>query len=146
MRSIHSNLVFLAATVLLAVPACSRQPVYPAPLIVGRDAVIDTATLKPDVPQFFTYQYQGRNISFFVINMDGRIVSFFDACASCYKHKQGYRSEESGVTCRYCGTTFPIYKLEKGLGGCYPIKVEGRIADGKYRIPIASLEAEAGKF
>ncbi len=143
MRSPRLYAVLLLAALLIG---CTRQPVYPAPPVAGTDAVIDTATLTPDVPQFFTYQYQGRNISFFVISMDGRIISFFDACASCYKHKQGYRCEENGVTCRYCGMKFPIYKLEKGLGGCYPIKVEGRVADGKYRIPLASLEAEADKF
>jgi len=41
---------------------------------------------------------------------------------------------------------FSLNKLEKGLGGCYPIKIEGRIENGKYLIPLASLEAEAGKF
>ena len=141
------QLKLITASVLVVLFfGCTRQPVYPAPVVSGTDAVIDTALLKPNVPQFFTYQYQGKNISFFVINMDGRIVSFFDACASCYKHKQGYRCEENGVTCRYCGMKFPIYKLEKGLGGCYPVKVEGRVVDGKYRIPLASLETEAGKF
>ncbi len=143
MRSPLLQTIILLAALLIG---CTRQPVYPAPAVSGSDAVIDTGTLTPDVPQFFTYQYQGRNISFFVINTDGRVVSFFDACASCYKHRQGYHWEENGVTCRYCGMKFPIYKLEKGLGGCYPIKVEGRVADGKYRIPLASLEAEAGKF
>ena len=125
---------------------CTRQPVYPPPVVVDRDAIIDVSKLKPEIPQFFTYHFQDKNISFFVINLNGRIVSFFDACASCYKHKQGYRCEDGGVTCQYCGMRFPIYKLEKGLGGCYPVRLEGRTIDGKYRIPLASLEAEAGKF
>jgi uncharacterized membrane protein len=146
MTSIRRDLIPVVVFVLLAVPACSRQPVYPAPSIAGRDAVISVAELKPDVPQFFTYRFQDKSISFFVINLDGRIVSFFDACASCYKHKQGYRWEDDVVTCRYCGMRFPIYKLEKGLGGCYPIKLEGKTFDGKYHIPLATLEAEAGKF
>ena len=41
---------------------------------------------------------------------------------------------------------FSVYKLEKGLGSCFPIKIEGRMENGKYLIPIAVLEAEAGKF
>jgi uncharacterized membrane protein len=139
-------IIRLALLLMLILSACTRQPVYPAPPVSSTDAVIDAAMLKPDVAQFFTYQYRGKNISFFVINMDGKIVSFFDACASCYKHKQGYRSEDSGVTCRYCNMQFSIYTLEKGLGGCYPIKLEGRTAEGKYHIPLASLEAEAEKF
>ena len=136
------SVLFLVALLF----GCTRQPVYPAPAVSGRDAVIDVSQLNPEVPKFFTYRYQGRNISFFVINMDGRVVSFFDACASCYKHKQGYRTEGSGVTCRYCNMQFSIYTLEKGLGGCYPIKLEGRRENGTYLIPLNVLQAAADKF
>jgi hypothetical protein len=41
---------------------------------------------------------------------------------------------------------FSIYKLEKGLGGCYPIRVSGRLENGNYLIPLAVLKAEAAKF
>ena len=77
---------------------------------------MDAAALKPEVPQFFTYQYQGKNISFFVIKMDQKVISFLDACASCYPHKRGYRCDDSSVTCRACSMKFSLYKLEKGLG------------------------------
>ncbi len=143
MRTLLLPFVLFLALLLFG---CTRQPVYPAPALAGREAVIDITQLKPDTPRFFTYRFHDKNISFFVINVDGKIVSFFDACASCYKHRQGYRADENGVTCRYCNMTFSIYALEKGLGGCYPIKIEGSIADGKYHIPLAGIEAEAEKF
>jgi uncharacterized membrane protein len=41
---------------------------------------------------------------------------------------------------------FPLRKLEQGIGGCYPIKLEGRIKNGQFRIPVKSLEAAADKF
>jgi len=50
------------------------------------------------------------------------------------------------VSCRACGLKFSVHKLEKGLGGCYPIRIEGRMENGRYLIPLASLEAEAEKF
>jgi hypothetical protein len=39
-----------------------------------------------------------------------------------------------------------VYKLEKGIGNCYPIKIAGRMENGKYLIHRSSLEQEAGKF
>lgn len=136
----------LLAFVLLASSSCDRQTSYPAAIQHGPDIVIDASTLEPDVPTFYNYHYQGKDISYFVLKIDGRISSFLDACTSCYAHRKGYRYEDGMVICRYCNVTFPVYKLEKGLGSCYPIKIEGRMAQGKYLIPLAALEAEAGKF
>ncbi len=136
----------VAFLLLIAMTACTRQPVYPSPAISESNAVIDASSLKPEVPNFFTYRFQGKNISFFVIKLDQKIISFLDACASCYPHKQGYRYDDGSVTCRFCNMKFSLYKLEKGLGGCYPIRIEGRAENGKFFIPLASLQAEAGKF
>ena len=130
----------------LIVPACSSQPHYPSPPVSDRDAVIDVSTLKDEVPQFYTYQFQGKNISFFVLKLKDRTSSFFDACVSCYPHKLGYQYEKGGVVCRACNTRFSVYTLEKGLGSCYPLKLEGRVEGGKYRIALSAIEAEAGKF
>ena len=126
--------------------ACTQQPSYPPAAQSGPDIVIDVAGLQPDIPQFHTYRYQGRNISYFLLKIDNRVNSFLDACASCYAHHQGYRYEDGAVTCRYCNMKFPIYKLEKGLGSCYPIKIEGRMEGGKYLLPVIVLEKETGKF
>ena len=138
-------LLFFTSLFLLFT-ACSRQPVYPPPAVSGRDAVVDVSALTREVPRFFTYRYQGKNISFFVIKLNDRVVSFFDACASCYPHKLGYKCEDGAVVCRACGLKFSVSKLEKGIGGCYPIRIEGRTEKGKYLIPLASLEAEADRF
>lgn len=141
-----SSAIILLCIILVTALSCTRQPVYPPAAVSGNDAVIEISTLRPDVPEFFTYRFQGKNISFFVIKLDQKIASFLDACATCYSHKRGYRYEDDFVTCRFCNMKFSIYQLEKGLGGCYPIRIEGRIKNGKYLIPLASLEADAGKF
>jgi uncharacterized membrane protein len=126
--------------------SCSQQTVYPPAHQSGTDVVIEVAALRPEVPKFYSYRYQGRNINFFLLKVDDRILAFLDACASCYPHKRGFRYEKDCVTCRYCNLQFPIYKLEKGIGGCYPIKLEGRIENGQFRIPVKSLETAVDKF
>ena len=136
-------IVFLAS---LSGTACTRQPTYASPTIIGANAVIDTSSLKPATPLFFTYHYKGKPISFFVLQMDAGVQSYLDACASCYQHQRGYRSDDGSVTCRYCNIKFPIYKLEKGLGSCYPIKIAGTIEKEKYLISLAVLENAAKLF
>ena len=126
--------------------ACTSQQKYAAPIVAGSAVVIDVSSLQPETPSFFTYQYNNKNINFFVLRMDTGVQSYLDACASCYPHKLGYKCEDGAVVCRACGMSFSVHKLEKGLGGCYPIRIEGRTENGKYLIPLATLEAEAGRF
>lgn len=141
-----SSRIIIVLCAVFAATACTRQPVFPPPAVSGSDAAIDVSLLKPEIPQFFTYRHQGKNISFFVLRTDRNILSFLDACTSCFRHKRGYRYEENTLTCRFCNMKYELYRLEKGLGGCYPIKIEGRRVNDRYLIPLASLQAEAEKF
>jgi uncharacterized membrane protein len=136
----------ISAILLIISSSCSQQPGYPAPVRAGADVAIDVISLKPEIPVFYTYRYENRLISFFVLKSGDKILSFLDACATCYIHKRGYEYKDNVVTCRYCGTQYPISKLEKGLGGCYPIRIEGRMEHGKYLIPVSTLEATVNKF
>jgi uncharacterized membrane protein len=125
---------------------CARQPLYPAPPVTGDAVVIDISSLQPEIPQFFTYQHEGKNISFFVLKTVGKVNSFLDACATCYRHKRGYAYRDESVVCRFCSMDFSVYTLEKGMGGCYPINLEGTTGDGSYRIPVSLLESKARFF
>jgi len=140
--------VFLvvASLMLVILSACSRQVSYPSPARIGSDIVIDMSSLELEVPKFYTYQFQGKKVNFFVIKMDDKTLSFLDACASCYPHKQGFRCEDNAVICRYCNVRYPLGKLEKGIGNCYPIKIEGRMEKGKYLISADTLAKAADKF
>jgi uncharacterized membrane protein len=151
-RNAHSDMIktslikIFCWCALAVLFSCARQPLYPSPQHDGSNVIVDAASLEWEVPRFFTYQYDNKNISFFVIKIDDRVLSFLDACITCYPHKRGYRYEEGVVVCRACNQRFPVYKLEKGIGNCYPIKIAGRMENGKYLIPLSSLEQEAGKF
>lgn len=116
------------------------------PAIEGSDIVIDAGTLEPDIPKFYTYHYRNKNINFFVINIDGKIFSFFDACERCYPKKLGYRFDNGNVVCRACNISLPVSEIEKGLGSCAPIKLEGHVKDGKYFISASTIESKADKF
>jgi len=147
LRMKFSLLLILSALLLtVSSSSCSRSRSYPAAQRTGSDIVVEISTMAPEVPKFFTYRFQGKNINFFVIKMADTTLSFLDACASCYPHKQGYSCEGNEVICRYCNTRYPLGKLDKGLGNCYPIKIEGRTVNGKYLIPAATLENFADKF
>ncbi|NCO68838.1 MAG: DUF2318 domain-containing protein [Nitrospirae bacterium] len=138
---------YIILLVVLFLASCARQPDYPEPERTGSDVVINISSLKPALPEFFTYHYnKSRNINFFVINIDGKIFSFFDACERCYPKKLGYRFDNGSVLCRACDIRFPLSEIEKGVGSCSPIKLEGYVKDGKYFIPVSNIEAKADKF
>lgn len=145
LKTIRNGLPAVILCLVLAA-GCTRQPIYPSPAITGDHAAINISDLELEVPRFFTYRFQGKNISFFVIKLDERIISFLDACASCYNHKQGYQHTDTSVTCRFCNMQFSIYKLEKGLGGCYPIRIDGIVRGGTYVIPLKVLSGSGWKF
>lgn len=108
--------------------------------------MIETAQLQPEVPVFYTFHAGGKNVNFFIIKVQDKVLSFLDACVTCYTHRMGYRYEDGVVVCRACNQRFSVYTLEKGIGNCYPVKIAGRIENGKYLIPISTLEGAADKF
>lgn len=147
--SLRRARIALAAAALIAfgfISACSRQPLYPAPTQSGSNVVIDVSTLVPEVPRFFTYRHRDRNVNFFVLKVQDKVLSFLDACVTCYPKKRGYQEKDGYVVCRACDMSFSVYKLEKGLGGCYPVRISGSADKGNYVIPLATLEGHADKF
>ena len=142
----NNTIMLWSFLVLLALFSCSRQPSYPPAPQKGQDIAIEVSSLEADVPKFYTYHFQGKSINYFLLKIDNKVLSFLDACVTCYTHNQGYRYDDGYVTCRACGMRFSVYKLEKGIGGCYPIRIEGRMDRGNYLIPVATLEKMADKF
>lgn len=138
-------LLSLLTAVLVVCSSCNRPP-YPSAAQRGTEIVIDISTLEPDIPSFRSYPYQGKNINYFVLKIDDKVNSFLDACSNCYIHKKGYHVENGSVTCRNCGVKLPVSNLGKGLGSCFPIRIEGRLEKDEYHIPVKLLEAAADKF
>jgi hypothetical protein len=143
-RYLLATWCLLGACATLA--ACSRQPRYAAPPVEGENVVLQTASLPLEVPQFYSYRVKDKHVDFFVIRMQDRVLSFLDACLTCYPRKLGYEYKDGYVSCRACDTTYSIYKLEKGIGGCFPIRIEGRQEGGSYLIARSTLERNAAKF
>lgn len=136
----------LLLIVFLCVSSCARQPVYPEPLRSGSDVYVDISGVRENAPQFYTYHLNGRNINFFVMKIDGRIVSFLDACRKCHRKKLGFRFDQDSFICRACDERYPMSEIEKGFGSCYPIQLQGRTEGGKYYISVPVLEKTAIKY
>jgi uncharacterized membrane protein len=136
----------MSSLAILFLFSCSGRPTYPEPPLRGADVVIAARELLQGNPSFFTFPYHGKTITFFVIKKGDRILSFLDACAKCYPSKLGYRPEGQHIVCRKCGTRYSVADIENGFGSCFPIKIEGRVQDGEYHIPVSLLEKEADKF
>jgi uncharacterized membrane protein len=139
------KLLYTALSLLFLI-SCSRQPVHTVPAIEGTDIVIDAGTLEPDIPKFYMYHYRNKNINFFVIKMNGKILSFLDACMNCYPAKLGYRFDSGYIVCKRCSVRYSVSEVEKGFGGCFPIRILGRLKGSKYLIPVSALQRESGKF
>ena len=146
MRKNIKTTAVLLCLLLFVLPSCSPQPRYPAPPRSGNDVMIDIAALRPEVPEFYTYRHRTRNINFFVIAVNKKVFSFLDACVSCYPKRLGYRYDKGYVVCRACDVSYSVYKLDRGIGGCYPIRIAGRVEKGRYLIPLSTLEGMADKF
>lgn len=126
-----------AATAVIAftIISCSRMPAYErAPLNNAGDVAINIKTLKGKVPVFYTYDFDGRRIDFFLIKVNGNVQSYFDACAMCYHKKLGYRVEGNEIVCRACNLRYTADELKTGLGSCHPIPLPGRTENGTYII------------
>lgn len=126
--------------------SCSGQPVYSEPSLRGSEVVIDVDTLGSETPIFFTFRYHGKNINFFVLKVNDKVLSFLDACMSCYPSKRGYRVDGRAIACRTCDVRYSLSDIEKGFGSCFPIRLEGHLRDGQYLIPVSLLEGSVDKY
>lgn len=142
-RAIFILFFFFLVSVL---PACSRQPDYETPVRIGPDVAVDLSKLKDNRPLFFAYHYKGKKINFFIVKIGDTVMSFLDACNSCYPYKRGYIYDNGMLVCRYCNEKYRMDEIATGIGSCYPIKLPGRVQDGRYLISVLILEKNASRF
>jgi uncharacterized membrane protein len=129
---------FVSLMFIALLSSCITDSAYPEAQSNGTEVVIDATSLKTDVPQFFTYHSAAKKINLFVIKTDGDVLSFLDACLSC-SPRRGFSFSNGYFTCKVCGTRYSVAEVKRGIGGCYPIKVPGKLRDGKYYIDISVL-------
>ncbi len=118
----------------------SKAAIYDPPHVKEAEIVINTETLMNEVPEFFSYNFNGRNLNFFVLKIGNSVESYIDACAKCYSYKKGYSVEDSYIKCNYCNVRYPIDSLKEGVGGCHPIILEGKLNGNEYIILIEDLK------
>lgn len=119
--------------------ACSNEPVYPEAPFNGNNVSINTATLEDDMPVFYTYKHENRNLNFFVVKTDNKVLSYFDACAKCYHSKKGYRFVNGRFICNHCGHSRSFFTIDKNIGGCYPLPLNGQLNGEIYDISENSI-------
>jgi uncharacterized membrane protein len=136
----------LVVIFLLFVAACTRQPHYSEPVLKGPVVVVNIAGLRNGVPQFHSYNSLGHAVNFFIIKVDGKVLSFIDACMKCHPRRRGFRFDNGSVICRACDERFPVSEIAKGFGSCYPIKLEGQVHGEEYHIPATALEEMARRY
>jgi len=130
---------------LLLPAACSDKPAYPEPPLRGADLFIEASLIERDVPVFFTYATDRGPASFFILRNEDGIFAFHDACETCYPKEKGYRFADGYLICNACNQQFSTKSIIRGVGGCYPIRINGRETDGGYLVPIAELETQAAR-
>ena len=135
------KLIFTIIACTLVFSACSRrekaEPVIPS----GNTVVINGASIKPGEAKFFEYKFRGKEIRFIVGRTDtGAFVTAFDACATCYVYKKGYRAEPGCVICNECGSRFRLGEMEKGLGNCVPIALPHAVQGDSVFIRLSDIE------
>ncbi|MDU2066060.1 MAG: Fe-S-containing protein, partial [Sporomusaceae bacterium] len=93
----------------------------------------------------FSYQAtNGATVRFIVIKKSGSAYGIgFDACEIC--GPTGYFERDGQVVCKLCDVV--MNKATIGFkGGCNPIPLEYKVADGKIVVPQAALEKEKDRF
>jgi len=133
-------LIFLVASIL-ALHGCSKST--PTKLVSSQGDVvsIDAAGIENGGLKFFSYNVGAKSVRFFVVRTEGgELKAALDACATCYTNKMGYHADAGCVVCGYCGNRFDFDKMDKGVGGCYPIMLKSRVDGGRVVLDKKELE------
>ncbi|MHB8882225.1 MAG: Fe-S-containing protein [Thermodesulfovibrionales bacterium] len=114
--------------------SCADRPSYTSVDLAGDQLTLPVQALSDGSPAFYSVMIDGKKINFFIVLMDGRVQSYLDACKECYSKKLGYHHEKGHMVCKACKVRFPLDRLDSGIGGCYPIKLQGTLEEGRYVI------------
>ncbi|MEJ2192620.1 MAG: Fe-S-containing protein [Nitrospirota bacterium] len=126
------------AALVLALSSCARKPEYPAAPSSGDEIRFSISTLREETPVFYSLEHEGTRIDYLLVKVNGRVESYFDACAKCYPKKLGYRVEDKHLVCVACGERYSMHNL-KGAGSCYPLPLEGKTEGDTYVIEKADI-------
>ena len=138
--------IFLFSTVGM-VYADQKTEIIPAVPMVAEDGQIRIPLEKVDDGHLHRYSYQastGEVVRFIVIKKSGSAYGVgLDACEIC--GVTGYFERDNQVVCVLCDVVMNTATI--GFkGGCNPIPLEYKVAEGKMMVPVTELEKEKNRF
>ena len=133
------NKLLLLLIVAVLLLSCSVEHKHQEAPANGSKVKIETSVLKDGIPVFYSFIDGEDVIDFFVLRYDADINAYFDACKQCFQNKLGFRYEEDNILCNSCNVGYPISKIKQGVGGCYPIKLKGKLVGDIFEIERDSL-------
>jgi uncharacterized membrane protein len=147
MRPLYISSLIISLLILLT--GCGKKPnLYQEAQVRDNRIVIPLKDFSDGKAHFFTYRKSGKHINFFVrTDGKGTVSSYYDACFTCYKKKQGYRQEGSDLICNECSMKFGLAdeKWEE-KDGCNPIYLKSVIENSNLVIDTAVIEKGSRLF
>jgi uncharacterized membrane protein len=133
------KLLIVSAVLTTLLFSCTKSTPYGQAPFDGHVAKIDVSAIKENQPKFYSLVIDGKNVSFFIVMINGEIQAYFNACRRCYPRKLGFHPEEGYMMCRACSAKYPLDALKEGIGSCSPIRIEGVEKKKTYVIAKESL-------
>lgn len=131
-----------AAAIVAAVimfQGCTNKRDFNKATFNGDCFQVSSEEFKEKTPVFYSHVEGAKEIRFFVVKVSGQMYSYFDICNSCKQHNLGYRADKTFLQCRNCQVAIPYEELKTGLGGCYPIPLQGKEEGGTYSITLSEI-------
>jgi uncharacterized membrane protein len=135
--------LFLQSSLMTFFYGCSGLPKEHQKIIATDNEIkIPMNEINDGKVHFFTYRKSGKRINFFVrTDSKGDLSAYFDACLTCYKHKKGYRTEGTDLTCNECSMNFRLADAKwDNTKGCSPILIKSVIEKGHLIIVTDNIE------
>jgi uncharacterized membrane protein len=147
-RLFSSSLLFAMILYAIFSAACSKTPLQHELVKPSGDKIIlPLEKINDGKVHFFTYKKSGKHINFLIrTDIRGNLVSHFDACYVCYKHRKGYRVEETDLVCNECDMRFGISEETWQDTNCSPIVFRNKLESNSLVIETSVLEKGAKLF
>ena len=145
-RQVRTYLVLFLLAAFLS--ACSKlPPQHELVTASGDKIVLPLEKVNDGKAHFFTYKSSGKRINFLIrTNGKGNLVSHFDGCYVCYKHKKGYRVEGTDLVCNECNMRFALADETWKDTNCSPIAFRNQQENNTLVIEKSVLEKGAKLF
>lgn len=120
---------------------------YITPKAAGGKIFIDAEQLTSS-PLYVNYDANGTTIQLIAVksSADEPRLSL-NTCQVCTPSPKAYFLEKDGkLVCQNCGNAFSMDSVGEDAGGCNPLSVDYKVADGKIVVKTVTLEKFASNF